>query len=175
MRGSSWRAGLSSLGAVVVLSNVGLVSGHSQLVMEQTFYMETSACEGVSCRKEIIGANETLGVGAVDDCSHNTTYWHEDLDQGEFVHVRSVGAVWADGRVGGWVGVVLFSFDSLWGRWHVKWPGHLLHPCRRNRYIKVSFPLPPLVAPTISGMLPDCSKVPGGGGEGSALIPACIA
>ncbi|CAM9620083.1 unnamed protein product, partial [Ectocarpus sp. 4 AP-2014] len=80
MRGS-WRAGLSSLGTAMMLSKVGLVSGHSQLVMEQTFYMETSSCEGVSCRKEIIGANETLGVGAIEDCSHNTTYWHEDLDQ----------------------------------------------------------------------------------------------
>lgn len=155
----------------MMLSKVGLVSGHSQLVMEQTFYMETSSCEGVSCRKEIIGANETLGVGAVEECSHNTTYWHEDLDQSEFklyvmyVHVVAV-----------WVGVIfLFSFDSLWRRWHVTWSGCLLRPCRRNRYIKVSSLSPLLiVAPTTAGMLPD-SELPGGGGEGSALIPACIA
>lgn len=69
--------------AAMALIGIGYASGHSQLVMEQTFFMETSACDGMSCRKEIIGANETLGVGAVPTCSQATTYWNGTLDHGE--------------------------------------------------------------------------------------------
>lgn len=82
MRGR-WGRGLSLAGAAAVLSGIGHASGHSQLVMEETFFMETSTCDGMSCRKEIIGANETLGVGALVTCSQSTTYWRGALDYGE--------------------------------------------------------------------------------------------
>ncbi|CAM9594067.1 unnamed protein product, partial [Hapterophycus canaliculatus] len=75
-----WGGGISLASAVMVLNGIRHVSGHSQLVMEQTFFMETSACDGMSCRKEIIGANETLGVGAVATCSKRTTYWKGNLN-----------------------------------------------------------------------------------------------
>eukprot|EP00752_Nemacystus_decipiens_P018756 g16816.t1 len=41
--------------------------------------MDTTTCEGASCRKEIIGANEALGVGSVYECSARKTYWHGTL------------------------------------------------------------------------------------------------
>lgn len=70
------------VGAALALGWASRVSGHSQLVMEQTFHMDTTTCEGASCRREIIGANETLGVGAVIDCSPRKTYWHGTLQNG---------------------------------------------------------------------------------------------
>lgn len=70
------------VGAAMALGWVSRVSGHSQLVMEETFHMDTTTCEGASCRREIIGANETLGVGAVIDCAPRMTYWHGTLDNG---------------------------------------------------------------------------------------------
>ena len=75
-------ASASLVGAAVALGWVGHVSGHSQLVMEQSFHMDTTTCVGASCRKEIIGANEALGVGSVDDCSARKIYWHGTLHNG---------------------------------------------------------------------------------------------
>lgn len=70
--------------AALALGWVSCVRGRSQLVMEQTFHMDTTTCEGASCRKEIIGANETLGVGSVFDCSGRKTYWHGTLENGRW-------------------------------------------------------------------------------------------
>lgn len=66
------------------ISHVSGHSGYSQLVMEEEFQMDTTTCEGFSCRREIIGANETLGVGAVIDCSARNTYWHGTLADGRW-------------------------------------------------------------------------------------------
>ncbi len=92
---------------VLVLAWAGGVSGYSQLVMEQTFQMDTMTCEGVSCRREIIGANETLGVGAVMDCSPKKTYWHGGLGTGE------LGAVF-NFRGGVFAGSVRSSLTGSW-------------------------------------------------------------
>lgn len=68
----SWLAGATL--ALVVGSGPGLVDARAQLVMEQTFVMETETCVGVSCRKQIIGANETFGVGADGACTKGNHY-----------------------------------------------------------------------------------------------------
>ena len=77
-------ASVSLAGSALALGWLSRVSGHSQLVMEQSFHMDTTTCEGASCRKEIIGANEALGVGSVVDCSARKTYWHGTLENGEW-------------------------------------------------------------------------------------------
>lgn len=62
------------VGVILALGRLGLVCGSSsQLVMNERFIMETASCEGLSCRKQIIGANETLGLGAYE-CSKGVTY-----------------------------------------------------------------------------------------------------
>ncbi|CAN0250419.1 unnamed protein product, partial [Pylaiella littoralis] len=68
-------------GATVALGWVGLVRGHSHLVMEKTFSMATTSCEDLSCRKEIYGANETMGVGAASHCSQRITYWDGAIEE----------------------------------------------------------------------------------------------
>lgn len=73
---------MSLVGAALALGWVSRVSGYSQLVMEQSFHMDTTTCDGASCRKEIIGANEALGVGSVEDCSPRKIYWHGTLKNG---------------------------------------------------------------------------------------------
>ena len=75
---------MSLAGAAAALGWAGGANGYSQLVMEETFLMDTMTCEGASCRRELIGANEALGVGAVMDCSPRKTYWHGSQDTGEF-------------------------------------------------------------------------------------------
>ncbi|CAM9213073.1 unnamed protein product, partial [Scytosiphon promiscuus] len=87
MRGR-WGDALSFASVAMMLSGIGYASGHSQVVMEETFSMETSACDGMSCRKEIIGANEALGVGAVAACSQSTNYWKGDLEYAPAGHTE---------------------------------------------------------------------------------------
>lgn len=90
MRGMR-RASASLVGAALALGWVSRVSGHSQLVMDETFLMDTTTCEGTSCRKEIIGSNEALGVGSVLDCSARKTYWHGTLKNGRWIIKACVG------------------------------------------------------------------------------------
>ena len=73
MRGFRRADAVSVLGALA-LSWVNSSSGKLQLVMEENFFMATSACEGLSCRKQIVGANETFGLAAHQACSKGETY-----------------------------------------------------------------------------------------------------
>lgn len=59
---------------VLALSVVNPVRGKSQLVMEKTFFQATSICEGLSCRKQIVGANEAFGIAGYRDCTKGETY-----------------------------------------------------------------------------------------------------
>lgn len=78
MRGTARRAAALVTGAVLALSGLGVVDGRpqAQLVTEEVFFVETSECDGASCRKQFIGANETFGMGAHNECSKGKSYGH---------------------------------------------------------------------------------------------------
>lgn len=70
------RAGVTLL--VTTVLALGQLSGvaatNHQLVHEETFSMATSTCEGVSCRHQIVGSNETFGLAAHATCSKGVHY-----------------------------------------------------------------------------------------------------
>lgn len=74
---SGWRkTGVAALvGTMLVLGQLAGVAGTKhQLVHQETFSMATSTCEGVSCRHQIVGANETFGLAAHATCSKGVHY-----------------------------------------------------------------------------------------------------
>lgn len=59
---------------ILALSVVDPVRGKSQLVMEKNFFLATSICEDLSCRKQIVGATEAFGIAGYRDCTKGETY-----------------------------------------------------------------------------------------------------
>lgn len=70
------RAGVALLTTTVL--TLGQLSGVAatshQLVHEETFPMATSTCEGMSCRHQIVGSNETFGLAAHATCTKGVHY-----------------------------------------------------------------------------------------------------
>lgn len=88
--GSTLETGVA--GAVMLLLGValqmGVAEGNSQLILEQSFRMETATCEGVSCRRQLIGGAEAYGLGAHTMCTSRTQYVNDTSGTGKIGKAR---------------------------------------------------------------------------------------
>lgn len=62
---------------------LGVVAGNSQLVLETSYMMESTTCEGLGCRKQIVGGAEAYGLGAHSMCTNRAQYVDNISSAGE--------------------------------------------------------------------------------------------
>lgn len=74
-----------TIGALLLgVLRMGTVAGnHAQLIMERTFTIETSTCEGLACRKQLVGGAEAHGLSAHSMCTNRVQYVHDINAAGE--------------------------------------------------------------------------------------------
>lgn len=78
----SMGAGVGALLLAAAL-RVVIVEGNSQVVLETSYMMESTSCEGVACRRQIVGAAEAHGLGAHTMCTSRAQYVDNIISTGK--------------------------------------------------------------------------------------------